>query len=61
MHDEALIRRICGEISGQKNENKLSELIALLRAAVGNDIEKAQLRMNFLRTRYAMLMDQGDA
>lgn len=54
MHNTALIREICGSINQETDTQKIDELLLLLNSVILNDLEEARVRMEFLRSKYAI-------
>jgi len=61
MHNEALIRLICGKMNHETDQEKIDELLRLLRAVTQNDLEDVRTRMEFIRKKYAIAFDQAIA
>jgi hypothetical protein len=61
VHDLALIRRLCGDISKETDLKKVDELVALLQAVIRDDLEDMRTRMAFLRRKYAIIFDESKA
>jgi hypothetical protein len=55
VYNSDLIRHLCGEIVSEQDPDKVSELIALLRAIISDDQEEIRTRIAFLAKRYALL------
>ena len=61
MYNEVLIRRICRQITCETDDQKVSELVSLLRSIIRNDLEEIELRMAFLRKRYATVLERDES
>jgi hypothetical protein len=54
VHNTDLIRQLCSEIAGEQDPDRVSELVALLRAIISDDHEEVRTRIAFLAKRYAL-------
>ena len=55
MHNMDLIRWICGQVDGETYAVKTRELLQLLKAVIQNDLEDVQIRMEYIRKKYALV------
>ena len=52
MYDTDLVWQLCREITGEKDPERVEELLSLLRAVVKEDQEEIRVRMKFLAKKY---------
>ncbi len=57
LYNTDLVRKLCGEIASEQNPDKVSELMALLRAVISDDQAEIRTRMAFLAKKYALIKD----
>jgi hypothetical protein len=55
VYNTDLIRQLCDEIVNEQDPDRVSELVALLRAIMSDDHEEVRTRIAFLAKRYALL------
>jgi hypothetical protein len=61
MHNTTLIRQICGKINREPDSQKIDELLLLLNSVILNDVEEARVRMEFIRSKYAIAFEEARA
>jgi hypothetical protein len=61
MYDPHIVRRLCWEISDEKNPARVEELVSLLQAVVKDDQEEIRIRMAFLIKKYATVVSETSA
>ena len=52
VYDTDLVWQLCREITGEKDPERVEELLSLLRAVVKEDQEEIRVRMKFLAKKY---------
>lgn len=57
VYDFDLIRRLCTEISAEKDEARAHDLISLLQAVIREDMDEIRMRMEFLKLKYANVFE----
>jgi hypothetical protein len=60
MYDAELIRKLCAEITEEKDPEKVEELLSLMRSVVSDEFEEARTRAAFLRQRYVSDTNAAD-
>ena len=58
MYDPKLLRKICAELSAERDSEKVEELLSLLRAIVDDDQEELCLRLHYLAGRFPFLAEE---
>jgi hypothetical protein len=61
MYNVNLVRNLCKTITREKDAQKSAELLALLRAVMGEDHEEIRVRMAFLAENYSLIGGESQA
>jgi hypothetical protein len=60
VHNKDLIRWLCGQVNRETDLEKMDELLRLLKAVIQNDLEEVRFRTEYLRKKYAMVIQQKE-
>jgi hypothetical protein len=53
VYNPDFVRKLCGDISNEKDAGRVQDLVSLLQAVVKEDQEEIRIRMAFLAKKYA--------
>lgn len=60
VYDNDLIRKLCHDITAEKEPQRFHALIALLQSAIKDDQEEVRVRLAFLRQKYISESNAAD-
>lgn len=61
MYNSDFVRRLCGDISNEKDPGRVQDLVSLLQAVIKEDQEEIRIRMSFLTKKYANALSNTQA
>ena len=61
VYNVALVRQLCSDIAAERDPSRIDQLANLLQAVFKEDQEEIRIRMDFLKRKYAKVIEQTKA